>query len=322
MHLSLTEAIREHIILFDGGMGTEIQKLNPQPQDFPGKNDGFNDGLTITKPNWIKKIHRDYLVAGADCIETNSFGSNLFKLKEYGYGDKTVEINQKAAELAREVCNEFEDRYRYVIGSVGPTGYLPSSEDQDLGKVSPQQIIDAFIPQFEGLLLGGVDSLLIETSQDILEVKLAIEACQRAMDTLGRHVPLIGNVTLDRYGNMLLGTNVQAAYTTVCDMGIDIFGLNCSTGPEEMFPSVRWLDEQHGLPILVVPNAGMPQNIGGKAVYKMTPGDMASKMHEFVRQFKRIRIIGGCCGTTPQHISKLREMLKEEGFTPPNTLSI
>jgi 5-methyltetrahydrofolate--homocysteine methyltransferase len=322
MHLSLTEAIREHIILFDGGMGTEIQKLNPQPPDFPGKNDGFNDGLTITKPNWIKKIHRDYLVAGADCIETNSFGSNLFKLKEYGYGDKTVEINQKAAELAREVCNEFEDRYRYVIGSVGPTGYLPSSEDQDLGKVSPQQIIDAFIPQFEGLLLGGVDSLLIETSQDILEVKLAIEACQRAMDTLGRHVPLIGNVTLDRYGNMLLGTNVQAAYTTVCDMGIDIFGLNCSTGPEEMFPSVRWLDEQHGLPILVVPNAGMPQNIGGKAVYKMTPGDMASKMHEFVRQFKRIRIIGGCCGTTPQHISKLREMLKEEGFTPPYTLSI
>ncbi|MGH9985193.1 MAG: homocysteine S-methyltransferase family protein, partial [Nitrososphaeraceae archaeon] len=114
MPLTLTEAIREHVILFDGGMGTEIQKLNPQPDDFPGKNDGFNDGLNITKPDWIKKIHRDYLMAGADCIETNSFGSNLFKLKEYGYGDKAVEINQRAAELAREVCNEFEDRYRYV----------------------------------------------------------------------------------------------------------------------------------------------------------------------------------------------------------------
>jgi 5-methyltetrahydrofolate--homocysteine methyltransferase len=318
MPLTLTEAIREHVILFDGGMGTEIQKLNPQPDDFPGKNDGFNDGLNITKPDWIKKIHRDYLMAGADCIETNSFGSNLFKLKEYGYGDKAVEINQRAAELAREVCNEFEDRYRYVIGSIGPTGFLPSSEDQDLGKVSPQEIIEGFMPQSEGLLLGGVDSLLIETSQDILEVKLAIEACHMAMQKVGRKVPLIGNVTLDRYGNMLLGTNVQAAYTTVRDMGIDIFGLNCSTGPEEMLPSIRWLDEQHGLPILVVPNAGMPQNVAGKAVYKMTPEQMASKMREFVKQFTRIRIIGGCCGTTPMHIHKLREMLKEEVFTTLN----
>lgn len=318
MPLTLTEAIREHVILFDGGMGTEIQKLNPQPDDFPGKNDGFNDGLNITKPDWIKKIHRDYLIAGADCIETNSFGSNLFKLKEYGYGHDAVEINRRAAELAREVCNEFEDRYRYVIGSIGPTGFLPSSEDQDLGKVSPQQIIEGFMPQSEGLLLGGVDSLLIETSQDILEVKLAIEACHMAMQNVGRKVPLIGNVTLDRYGNMLLGTNVQAAYTTVCDMGIDIFGLNCSTGPEEMLSSIRWLDEQHGLPILVVPNAGMPQNVAGKAVYKMTPEQMTSKMREFVKQFTRIRIIGGCCGTTPMHIHKLREMLKEEVFTTLN----
>ncbi|MGH9963812.1 MAG: homocysteine S-methyltransferase family protein [Nitrososphaeraceae archaeon] len=318
MPLTLTEAIREHVILFDGGMGTEIQKLNPQPDDFPGKNDGFNDGLNITKPDWIKKIHRDYLIAGADCIETNSFGSNLFKLKEYGYGDKAVEINQRAAELAREVCNEFEDRYRYVIGSIGPTGFLPSSEDQDLGKVTPQQIIEGFMPQSEGLLLGGVDSLLIETSQDILEVKLAIEACHMAMQKVGRKVPLIGNVTLDRYGNMLLGTNVQAAYTTVCDMGIDVFGLNCSTGPEEMLSSIRWLDEQHGLPILVVPNAGMPQNVAGKAVYKMTPEEMASKMRGFVKQFTRIRIIGGCCGTTPMHIHKLREMLKEEVFATLN----
>lgn len=318
MPLSLSEAIREHIILFDGGMGTEIQKLNPQPQDFPGGNDGFNDGLNLTKSEWIKKIHRDYLMAGADCIETNSFGSNLFKLKEYGYGLKTVEINRGAAELARGVCNEFVDRYRYIIGSVGPTGFLPSSEDQDLGKLSPQQIIDGFLPQFEGLLLGGVDSLLIETSQDILEVKLAIEACHLAMQKVGRRVPLIGNVTLDKYGKMLLGTDVQAAYTTVCDMGIDIFGLNCSTGPDEMLPSIRWLDEQHGLPILVVPNAGMPQNIGGKAVYKMTPEDMALKMREFIKQYSRIRIIGGCCGTTPLHINKLREMLEDQGFTSPN----
>jgi 5-methyltetrahydrofolate--homocysteine methyltransferase len=319
MPLTLTEAIRDHIILFDGGMGTEIQKLNPQAHDFPGNNDGFNDGLNMTKPEWIKQIHRNYLMAGADCIETNSFGSNLFKLKEYGYGDKTAEINRGAAQLAREVCSEFEDRYRYVIGSVGPTGFLPSSEDQDLGKLSPREIIEGFIPQFEGLLLGGVDSLLIETSQDILEVKLAIEAALIAMQNVNRKVPLIGNVTLDRYGNMLLGTDVEAAYTTVCDMGIDIFGLNCSTGPEEMLPSIRWLNEQDGLPILVVPNAGMPQNVGGKAVYKMTPEDMTLKMCEFIKQFSRIRIIGGCCGTTPVHIKQLREMLKEEGFTNDQT---
>jgi 5-methyltetrahydrofolate--homocysteine methyltransferase len=318
MPLTFTEAIRDHIILFDGGMGTEIQKLNPQAHDFPGNNDGFNDGLNMTKPEWIKQIHRNYLMAGADCIETNSFGSNLFKLKEYGYGDKTAEINRGAAQLAREVCNEFGDRYRYVIGSVGPTGFLPSSEDQDLGKLSPREIIEGFIPQFEGLLLGGVDSLLIETSQDILEVKLAIEAALIAMQNVNRKVPLIGNVTLDRYGNMLLGTDVEAAYTTVCDMGIDIFGLNCSTGPEEMLPSIRWLNEQDGLPILVVPNAGMPQNVGGKAVYKMTPEDMTLKMCEFIKQFSRIRIIGGCCGTTPVHIKQLREMLKKEGFTSPN----
>jgi 5-methyltetrahydrofolate--homocysteine methyltransferase len=184
--------------------------------------------------------------------------------------------------------------------------------------LSPREIIEGFIPQFEGLLLGGVDSLLIETSQDILEVKLAIEASLIAMQNVKRKVPLIGNVTLDRFGNMLLGTDVQAAYTTVCDMGIDIFGLNCSTGPEEMLPSIRWLNEQDGLPILVVPNAGMPQNVGGKAVYKMTPEDMALKMCEFIKQFSRIRIIGGCCGTTPVHIKQLREMLKEEGFTSPN----
>ena len=201
---------------------------------------------------------------------------------------------------------------------MGPTGFLPSSEDQDLGKLSPREIIEGFIPQFEGLLLGGVDSLLIETSQDILEVKLAIEAALIAMQNVNRKVPLIGNVTLDRYGNMLLGTDVEAAYTTVCDMGIDIFGLNCSTGPEEMLPSIRWLNEQDGLPILVVPNAGMPQNVGGKAVYKMAPEDMALKMREFIKQFSRIRIIGGCCGTTPVHIKQLREMLKEEGFTSPN----
>ena len=215
-------ALNSRILLFDGAMGTEIQKLNPKPEDFPDGKDGFNDGLVITHPDWIKKIHRSYLAAGADCIETNSFGSNKLKLDEYGYGNQTVEFNKKIAKLAVDVCSEFQDKPRYVIGSMGPTGFLPISNDPDLGKKPLSEIRDAFVLQAEGLVLGGVDALLIETSQDILEVKLAIEGCQAAIKKTGKKAPIIANVSLDQYGKMLLGTNIQAAYTTVCDMGIDV----------------------------------------------------------------------------------------------------
>ncbi|HYA84379.1 MAG TPA: homocysteine S-methyltransferase family protein [Candidatus Bathyarchaeia archaeon] len=308
---SFLEAIASRILLFDGAMGTEIQALNPQPTDFPGNRDGFNDGLILTNPEWIKQIHRSYLKVGADCIETNTFGSNYLKLAEYSFGDNTLEFNKRAAYIAREVCKEpqFGDRPRYVIGSMGPTGFLPSSDDPDLGQKTPDEIKEAFLPQAEGLILGGVDALLIETSQDILEVKLAIEACHDAIDNLEKKVPIIANVTLDQYGKMLLGTNIQAAYTTVSDMHIDVFGLNCSTGPVEMTPSVRWLDQQEELPILVVPNAGMPYNEGGKAIYKMTPAAMTQKLKEFIENYKRVRIIGGCCGTNPLHIAEMREMI-------------
>ncbi len=305
---SFLEAVKKRVLLFDGAMGTEIQKLNPKPEDFPDGKDGFNDGLILSRPEWIKQIHKSYLQAGADCIETNTFGSNKFKLDEYGYGDKTVEMNRKAVELAREAASEFTDKPRYVIGSMGPTGYLPSSNDPDLGQKPLDEIREAFMLQAEGLILGGVDALLIETSQDILEVKIAIEACHMAMEKVGRKVPIIANVTLDQYGKMLLGTNVQAAYTTVSDMGIDVFGLNCSTGPVEMTPSVRWLAEQD-LPILVMPNAGMPHNEGGRAVYKMTPAEIADSMTEFVAKYRNVRLIGGCCGTNPQHIAELRKVL-------------
>ncbi|MFN3654093.1 MAG: homocysteine S-methyltransferase family protein, partial [Candidatus Nitrosotenuis sp.] len=196
-------------------MGTEIQKFDPKPQDFPDGKDGFNDGLILTHPEWIKKIHRSYLEAGADCIETNSFGSNKLKLDEYGYGDRTVELNKKIAELAVQTASEFSDKPRYVIGSMGPTGFLPSSNDPDLGQKPISEIREAYALQAEGLILGGVDALLIETSQDILEVKLAIEGSQDAMKKVGKKIPLIANVTLDQYGKMLLGTNIQAAYTTV-----------------------------------------------------------------------------------------------------------
>ncbi len=304
--------MNNRILLFDGAMGTEIQKNDPKPEDFPNDQDGFNDGLVITHPEWIKEIHRNYLDAGADCIETNSFGSNKIKLDEYGFGDQTIDFNKKIATLAFDVCQEYSDKARYVIGSMGPTGYLPSSNDPDLGQIPLDEILEAFELQAEGLILGGVDALLIETSQDILEVKLVIEACHNAIKKTGKKIPIISNTTLDQYGKMLLGTNIQSAYTTVSDMGIDVFGLNCSTGPIEMNPSVQWLDEQNEHNILVVPNAGMPENVGGQAVYKMTPEKMADALGDFLNQYKKVRIIGGCCGTNPDHIKALRKVIDEK----------
>ena len=303
------EAITHRILLFDGAMGTQIQKFDPKPEDFPDGKDGFNDGLILTHPEWIRQIHKSYLQAGADCIETNSFGSNKIKLDEYGFGEQTVQLNTKTAKLAVEVASEFSDKARYVIGSMGPTGLLPSSNDPGLGQRPLDDIREAFALQAEGLILGGSDALLIETSQDILEVKLAIDASHQAMRKTGKKIPLIANTTLDQYGNMLLGTNVQAAYTTVSDMGIDLFGLNCSTGPTEMIPSVRWLNEQNEHNLLVVPNAGMPENEGGQAVYKMTPQDMAKILDSFLTQYSKVRIIGGCCGTNPEHIAELRKVI-------------
>lgn len=309
--IPLNILMKQRIVLFDGAMGTEIQKLNPKPEDFPDGKEGFNDGLSFTRPEWIKNIHRSYLHAGADCIETNTFGSNKLKLDEYGYGDKTLEFNKKIAILAVDVAKEFTDRPRYVIGSMGPTGFLPSSNDPSLGQIKLEEVREAFEIQAEGLILGGVDALLIETSQDILEVKLAIEACHNAFRKSGKKVPIIANVTLDKYGKMLLGTSVQAAFTTISEMGIDAFGLNCSTGPTEMIPSVQWLNEQE-LPMLVVPNAGMPENQGGRAVYKMEPKEMAQVMGDFLSSYSHVRIIGGCCGTNADHIALLRKVIDEK----------
>ena len=306
------DALKENVLLFDGAMGTEIQKYDPKPEDFPNNQDGFNDGLVLTHPEWIKQIHKNYLDAGSDCVETNSFGSNKIKLDEYGFGDQTVEFNKKVAKVAVDACSEYYDKPRYVIGSMGPSGYLPSSNDPDLGQKPLYEIREAFALQAEGLIEGGVDALLIETSQDILEVKLIIEACHNAIKKTGKKVPIIANTTLDQYGKMLLGTNIQAAYTTVSDMGIDVFGLNCSTGPIEMTPSVQWLDEQNEHNLLVVPNAGMPENEGGHAVYKMTPEKMSQSLADFLKQYKKVRIIGGCCGTNPEHIAALRKVIDEK----------
>lgn len=308
--MGFMDALARRVQVFDGAMGTEIQRLGPKTADFPDGRDGFNDGLVLTRPEWIRGIHESYLRAGADCVETNTFGSNKIKLEEYGFGARTIEINETAARLAAEAAASVEGPggggRRYVVGSMGPTGFLPSSDDADLGQRPLDDISSAFEEQAAGLIRGGADALLVETSQDILEVKLAVEGSRAAMASEGRRLPLIANATLDQYGKMLLGTDVQAAYTTASAMGIDVFGLNCSTGPVEMGPSVRWLDENGGHDLLVVPNAGMPRNEEGRAVYEMTPGAMADAMASMIKSCPRVRIVGGCCGTTPDHIAALR----------------
>lgn len=305
---SFIEDLNNKILLFDGAMGTEIQSYQPKQEDYLNNKEGFNDSLNFTKPEWIETIHRNYIRAGSNCIETNTFGSNKLKLDEFGLGDKTLEFNIQATKIAKQACSETNKKV-YIVGSMGPSGFLPSSSDPDLGNISLEEIEEAFFLQAQGLIEGGCDVLLIETGQDILEIKMAIEGSFRAMKKRDKMIPLISNVTLDQYGKMLLGSNVQSAYVTLSNLGIDIFGLNCSTGPVEMTPSIQWLCDQNELPILVMPNAGMPINENGRAKYLMSPDEITSKLSEFIKKHNKIRIIGGCCGTTPNHISSLRSML-------------
>ena len=307
--IKLLDALKNKTLLLDGAMGTEIQKFRPRNEDYLDRHEGFNDSLSITKPEWISQIHRNYLNAGSDCIETNTFSSNTIKLREFGYNGSTEIINTKISKLAVDVCSEFSDTPRYVLGSMGPTGFLPSSNDPTLGQIPLIEIKNAFKSQAIGLINGGVDALLIETSQDMLEVKLAIDASQDAMSKMNIKIPIFVNITLDQYGRMLLGTNIQAAYTIISDMNIDMFGLNCSTGPSEMIPSIQWLNEHVDHKLLVVPNAGMPKNKNGDAFYDLNPRDMKTSMEYILSKYDKIRIIGGCCGTTPEHIKLLRRII-------------
>jgi len=298
-------------------MGTEIQKFSPKESDYLNNKDGFNDSLNFTRPEWIRKIHLNYIEAGSECIETNTFGSNKLKLEEFGEGDKTLEFNIQATNLVKEAASESKKKI-FIIGSMGPTGFLPSSNDPDLGNIALDKIEEAYYWQAQGLIEGGCHVLLIETGQDVLEMKLAVEGSFRAMKKLDKSIPIISNVTLDQYGKMLLGTNVQSAYTTLSNLGIDIFGLNCSTGPVEMTPSIHWLCEQKEIPILVMPNAGMPINENGMAKYLMSANEISAKLYEFVNKYEMVKIIGGCCGTSPEHILQLRHMLDHRNQTKGN----
>ncbi len=280
---------------------------------------GCNDYLVISYPEAVEKVHRSFLEVGVDVLETDTFRSNRITMEEYGLQDRVIEINEAAANLARRLADEYSanrksesnptnSKIDFVAGSIGPSGKLPSANDPELSNVSFDELADVFREQAVGLIRGGVDLLLIETSQDILEVKAAITGIHQAFDETGVYLPIQAQVTLDTTGRMLLGTDVNAALAILEGLGIDVIGLNCSTGPEHMREPIRVLGENATLPVSCIPNAGLPLNVDGQAVYPLEPEPFANDMYEFVTKHN-ISVVGGCCGTTPEHLRLLVEKL-------------
>jgi 5-methyltetrahydrofolate--homocysteine methyltransferase len=301
-------ALADRVLVYDGAMGTNIQRHDPTPEDFGGKAlEGCNDNLVLTRPDIIQSIHESFLAVGCDVVETCTFQSTPHRLKEWGLEDKTRELNVNAARLARAACDKYStpDRPRFVAGSIGPTGMLPSSSDPALSNITFEQLAETYYWQAKYLVEGGVDVLLVETAQDILEVKAALTGFERLFRELGYRVPVQTQITLDTSGRMLLGTDIASALTTLEAMRVDVIGLNCSTGPEHMREPVRFLTEHASIPISVIPNAGLPLNTGtGEAIYPLEPLPMAGMLRDFVQDFG-VRIVGGCCGTTPEHLAAI-----------------
>ena len=312
------DALSAKVMVFDGAMGTEVQQRALTADDFGGDRlNGFNDYLVVRKPEVIEQIHASYLAAGADVIETCTFRANRLTMAEYGLDDRVPEINRAAAALARRVADRFSTptRRRFVAGSIGPSGRLPSSADPELSNISFGELAGVFAEQAEALLDGDCDVLLIETSQDMLEVKAAVMGVQDAFARSSRKVPLQVQVTLDPNGRMLLGTDVAAVLATLERMPVDVIGINCSTGPDHMRAPLAYLGEHSSRPISCLPNAGLPQNIDGQAVYPLGPDEFAREMEDFVARFN-LNAAGGCCGTTPAHIRALVARLESRRPRP------
>ncbi|HEX2166971.1 MAG TPA: methionine synthase, partial [Longimicrobiales bacterium] len=303
------ETLAQRVLVFDGAMGTSLQKLELTEADFGGPGlEGCNDYLVITRPDAVEGVHASFLEVGCDVLETDTFRSNRLTLKEYGLDDRVLEINRTAAALARNVADKFStpDRPRYVAGSIGPSGFLISTSDPVLGNITFDELVDVFGEQARGLVEGGADVLLIETSQDILEVKAQIVGIRRVLRDMNVSIPLQVQITLDTSGRMLLGTDIAAALTIIESMRADVIGLNCSTGPEHMRQPVRFLCENSRLPVSVIPNAGIPLNQAGTAIYPLEPDALAEAHEEFVTKFG-VSVVGGCCGTTPDHMRAVVE---------------
>jgi 5-methyltetrahydrofolate--homocysteine methyltransferase len=291
------QTVKERVVIYDGAMGTNIQKRNPTLDDYWGK-ENCSEVLVLSRPDIIREIHADFFTVGCDVVETNTFGGTSLVLGEFDLRDKVREINLKAAQLAREVAQQFstKDKPRFVAGSMGPTTKLPS-----LGHIGWDAMVASYEEQAAALIEGGVDVLLIETCQDLLQAKIATVGVLEAMRKAGKRLPVTVQVTLQESGTMLLGTEIGAALTALEPYDVDIIGLNCATGPAEMNEAVRYLSLNSTKLISVLPNAGLPQNVGGHAVYNLAPKDLADYHKHFVKDYG-VRIVGGCCGTSPEHL--------------------
>ena len=299
---------RERVVIFDGATGTNLQRAELSADDFGGESyEGCNEYLCLTRPDVVRDLHRSFLEVGVDVVETNSFGALPYVLAEYRLGDRAEELARRSAELAAEVVHGYStpDHPRFVAGSLGPGTKLPT-----LGQISFKDIRDAYEVLARGLLAGGADLLLIETSYDTLQAKAAIQACRRAMAAAGRQVPVQVQVTIELTGRMLLGTEIGAALTALEAMEPDVIGTNCATGPVEMREPLRHLFEHCLTPISALPNAGLPTVVEGKMHYDLTPDALAEHLASFVTELG-VSVIGGCCGTTPEHLARVVETCRQ-----------
>ncbi|MFF2225041.1 methionine synthase [Streptomyces globisporus] len=304
---ALREALATRVVVADGAMGTMLQAQDPTLEDFENL-EGCNEILNITRPDIVRSVHEEYFAVGVDCVETNTFGANHSAANEYEIADRIFELSESGARIAREVADEFgakDGRQRWVLGSIGPGTKLPS-----LGHTTYDILRDGYQKNAEGLLAGGSDALIVETTQDLLQTKSSIIGARRAMDALGLQVPLICSLAFETTGVMLLGSEIGAALTALEPLGIDLIGLNCSTGPDEMSEHLRYLARHSRTPLMCMPNAGLPVLTKDGAHFPLGPDGLADSQEHFVRDYG-LSLIGGCCGTTPEHLRVVVERARE-----------
>ena len=294
----LLTALDERVVIADGAMGTMLQDRKPTLEDFQG-HEGCNEILNVTRPDIVLDVHNAYFETGIDCVETNTFGANWSNLSDYGIDDRIEELAKAGAALARKSADEFtakDGKPRWVLGSMGPGTKLPS-----LGHTTYAHLKDTFALQAQGLIHGGADAFLVETSQDLLQTKAAVSGCKQAIVDTGIRLPIFVEVTVETTGTMLMGSEIDAALTTLEPLGIDMIGLNCATGPAEMSEHLRQLSKHSRIPVMVMPNAGLPVLSGDGAYYPLSPDELATAHEQFIKEFG-LSLVGGCCGTTPAHL--------------------
>ncbi len=300
-------ALSDHVLIFDGATGTNLQLQNLSAADFGGEAyEGCNEILTLTKPDAIERLHRSFLDVGVDVIETDSFGAFSTVLAEYGIADRAFELAVASSRIARRMADQYSSpgAPRFVAGSIGPGTKFPT-----LGQIRYDDLVASYEELAYGLLEGGADLLLIETMFDLLAGKAAIAACHRAMARHGRIVPIQAQVTIELTGRMLPGTEIGAAITALSPLGIDVLGINCATGPVEMYEPLRQLAEASPVPVSCLPNAGLPSVVDGAMHYDLSPEALAEHHARFVTEFG-VSVIGGCCGTTPEHLAHVVEAVR------------